>query len=52
MSENESKTVRVDPKDVADILDVPSWAAAIYDGKIRIPFQYASLNIEKLEATI
>ncbi len=39
-------------KDFTDILDVPSWAAAIYDGKIRIPFQYASLNIEDLESII
>lgn len=39
-------------KDFTDILNVPSWAAAIYDGKIRIPFQYASLNIDELEAII
>ncbi len=38
--------------DFSDILNVPSWAAAIYDGKIRIPFQYASLNIDGLEAII
>jgi tetratricopeptide (TPR) repeat protein len=35
-----------------NILNVPSWAAAIYDGKIRIPFQYATLNIDELEAII
>ncbi len=39
-------------EDFTSILDVPSWAAAIYDGKIRIPFQYASLNIEDLESII
>lgn len=39
-------------EDFTNILDVPSWAAAIYDGKIRIPFQYASLNIEGLESII
>jgi tetratricopeptide (TPR) repeat protein len=39
-------------EDFANILDVPTWAAAIYDGKIRIPFQYASLNIEELESII
>ncbi len=39
-------------EDFTDILNVPSWAAAIYDGKIRIPFQYASLNIDELEAII
>jgi hypothetical protein len=39
-------------EDFTNILDVPSWAAAIYDGKIRIPFQYASLNIEELESII
>ncbi|MCP4413045.1 MAG: hypothetical protein GY808_10845, partial [Gammaproteobacteria bacterium] len=39
-------------KDFTDILNVPSWAAAIYDGKIRIPFQYASLNIDELESII
>lgn len=39
-------------KDFTNILNVPSWAAAIYDGKIRIPFQYASLNIDELEAII
>jgi hypothetical protein len=38
--------------DFTDIMNVPSWAAAIYDGKIRIPFQYASLNIDELEAII
>lgn len=39
-------------EDFTDILNVPSWAAAIYDGKIRIPFQYASLNIDELDAII
>ena len=39
-------------EDFTNILNVPSWAAAIYDGKIRIPFQYASLNIEDLESII
>ncbi len=39
-------------EDFADILNVPSWAAAIYDGKIRIPFQYASLNIDELVSII
>ncbi len=39
-------------EDFTDILNVPSWAAAIYDGKIRIPFQYASLNIDELESII
>jgi tetratricopeptide (TPR) repeat protein len=39
-------------EDFTDILNVPSWAAAIYDGKIRIPFQYASLDIDELEAII
>jgi len=39
-------------KDFSDILNVPSWAAAIYDGKIRIPFQYASMNIDALESII
>ena len=39
-------------KDFSDILNVPSWAAAIYDGKIRIPFQYASMNIDELESII
>tara|TARA_B100000315_G_C14481559_1_gene543144 strand:- start:79 stop:1134 length:1056 start_codon:yes stop_codon:yes gene_type:complete len=39
-------------EDFTNILDVPSWAAAIYDGKIRIPFQYASLNIGNLESII
>jgi tetratricopeptide (TPR) repeat protein len=39
-------------EDFTNILNVPSWAAAIYDGKIRIPFQYASLNIDELEAII
>ena len=39
-------------EDFTNILNVPSWAAAIYDGKIRIPFQYASLNIEELESII
>lgn len=38
--------------DFNDILNVPSWAAAIYDGKIRIPFQYATMNIEELESII
>jgi tetratricopeptide (TPR) repeat protein len=39
-------------EDFTDILNVPSWAAAIYDGKIRIPFQYASMNIDELESII
>ncbi|MFQ5713406.1 MAG: peptidase MA family metallohydrolase [Candidatus Scalinduaceae bacterium] len=39
-------------EDFTDILDFPSWAAAIYDGKIRMPFQYASFNLEKLESII
>jgi len=39
-------------KDFSDILNVPSWAAAIYDGKIRIPFQYATMNIDELESII
>ncbi len=39
-------------EDFTNILNVPSWAAAIYDGKIRIPFQYATLNIDELEAII
>ncbi len=39
-------------EDFSDILNVPSWAAAIYDGKIRIPFQYASMNIDELESII
>jgi hypothetical protein len=39
-------------EDFTNILNVPSWAAAIYDGKIRIPFQYATLNIEDLESII
>ncbi|MCP4252521.1 MAG: hypothetical protein GY775_03755 [Candidatus Scalindua sp.] len=39
-------------KDYSDILNVPSWAAAIYDGKIRIPFQYATMNIDELESII
>ena len=39
-------------EDFANILEVPSWAAAIYDGKIRIPFQYASFKIEELEFII
>lgn len=39
-------------EDFTNILNVPSWAAAIYDGKIRIPFQYASLNIDELESII
>ena len=39
-------------EDFTDILNVPSWAAAIYDGKIRIPFQYASLNVDELDAII
>ncbi len=38
--------------DFTNILNVPSWAAAIYDGKIRIPFQYATLNIDELESII
>ncbi len=39
-------------EDFTDILNVPSWAAAIYDGKIRIPFQYETLNIDELENII
>ncbi len=39
-------------EDFTNILNVPSWAAAIYDGKIRIPFNYASLNIDELESII
>jgi len=39
-------------EDFANILNVPTWAAAIYDGKIRIPFQYDSLNIADLESII
>ncbi|MBO1224609.1 MAG: hypothetical protein JYX80_09265 [Candidatus Scalindua sediminis] len=39
-------------EDFTNILDFPSWAAAIYDGKIRIPFQYASFNLEELEPII
>ena len=39
-------------EDFSNILDVPSWAAAIYDGKIRIPFRYASLNMKELEFII
>ena len=39
-------------EDFSNILDAPSWGTAIYDGKIRIPFQYASLNIEELESII
>ncbi|MHC4269639.1 MAG: peptidase MA family metallohydrolase [Planctomycetota bacterium] len=39
-------------EDFTNILNVPSWAAAIYDGKIRIPFQYASLDIDELESII
>ncbi len=39
-------------EDFTNILNVPSWAGGIYDGKIRIPFQYATLNIEDLEAII
>ncbi|MBC8549221.1 MAG: hypothetical protein H8D23_06175, partial [Candidatus Brocadiales bacterium] len=39
-------------EDFTDIMNVPSWAAAIYDGKIRIPFQYASLNVDELDAII
>ncbi len=39
-------------KDFTDILNVPSWTAAIYDGKIRIPFQYATMNIDELESII
>ena len=39
-------------EDFTNVLDVLSWAAAIYDGKIRIPFQYASFNIEELEPII
>ncbi len=39
-------------EDFTNILDFPSWAAAIYDGKIRIPFQYGSFNLEELEPII
>jgi tetratricopeptide (TPR) repeat protein len=39
-------------EDFTNILNFPSWAAAIYDGKIRIPFQYASFNLEELEPII
>ncbi|MCP4265859.1 MAG: hypothetical protein GY777_09840 [Candidatus Brocadiaceae bacterium] len=39
-------------EDFTNILNVPSWAAAIYDGKIRIPFNYASLDIDELESII
>lgn len=39
-------------EDFTNILDFPSWAAAIYDGKIRIPFQYSSFNLEELEPII
>ncbi len=39
-------------EDFINILDFPSWAAAIYDGKIRIPFKYASFNLEELEPII
>ncbi len=39
-------------KDFTNILNVPSWAAAIYDGKIRIPFKYTSLDIDELESII
>ncbi len=39
-------------EDFTNILDFPSWAAAIYDGKIRIPLQYASCNLEELEPII
>ncbi len=39
-------------EDFSNILNVPSWAAAIYDGKVRIPFQYASLDIDELESII
>ena len=39
-------------EDFTNILNVPSWAGGIYDGKIRIPFQYATLNIEDLESII
>ncbi len=39
-------------EDFTNVLDIPSWAAAIYDGKIRILFQYASFNIEELEPII
>jgi tetratricopeptide (TPR) repeat protein len=39
-------------EDFTNILDIPSWAAAIYDGKIRIPFQYASFDFEELEPII
>ena len=51
--ENSEFTVILYSKeDFTNILNVPSWAAAIYDGKIRIPFQYATLNIEDLESII
>lgn len=39
-------------EDFANILETPSWAAAIYDGKIRIPIQFTSFNIEELESII
>ena len=39
-------------EDFVNILNVPPWAAAVYDGKIRIPFQYTSLNIDELEEVI
>ena len=39
-------------EDFSNILNIPSWAAAIYDGKIRIPFKYASLDIDELESII
>jgi len=49
---NEFTVILYSHEDFTNILNVPSWAAAIYDGKIRIPFNYASLDIDELESII
>ncbi len=49
---NEFTVILYSYDDFTNILNVPSWAAAIYDGKIRIPFKYASLDIDELESII
>ncbi len=47
---NEFTVILYSNEDFTNVLDFPSWAAAIYDGKIRIPFKYASFNLEDLES--
>lgn len=39
-------------EDFSSILNVPSWAAGIYDGKIRIPYNHTSIDIGVLESII